>query len=177
MNIYIGKENGKVAEYVEIVVVGDKSVTNKIKILRELSWSEVLELSNSGNRNSGYRNSGDSNSGDSNSGNRNSGCFNSCNYEAGFFNSTDFSGVRIFNNLTAINRKDFLENDGVKICDRFQLKSYKQKLNGKKIRKIHSYKNSWIIFWNKLTQEEKEHIKNIPYFNACIFYDITGIKI
>ena len=83
---------------------GDKQCSNKIKILKELSWNEMLILantgigntglnnsgdrnsgySNSGDRNSGYSNSGDSNSGDNNSGNRNSGYSNS-----GYSNSGD----------------------------------------------------------------------------------------
>ena len=76
---------------------GNKYCTNKIKIIHELNWHEVLDLvntgddctgnSNSGNRNSGNRNSGDRNSGDRNSGNCNSGNYNSGNYNSGDWNS------------------------------------------------------------------------------------------
>jgi hypothetical protein len=80
----------------------DKSVTDTLEIVRELSWHEVLDLvnigkgnagrNNSGNRNSGYRNSGNRNSGDwnsgnNNSGNRNSGYRNSGNRNSGNNNS------------------------------------------------------------------------------------------
>ena len=79
-----------------------KICTDKIKILRELTWQEVLVVCNtgtnntgfgnsgdrnSGNRNSGYRNSGDRNSGNRNSGDMNSGYMNSGNRNSGNMNS------------------------------------------------------------------------------------------
>ena len=76
---------------------GNKHCTNKIKVVRELTWYEVLDLVNtgknctgyynSGDRNSGNHNSGSYNSGDSNSGNRNSGSYNSGNSNSGDWNS------------------------------------------------------------------------------------------
>jgi len=83
---------------------GDKQATNKINIIKEISWGEMLELANSGlgnsgycnsgdwnsgDRNSGHRNSGDRNSGDRNSGDRNSGLFNSGDRNSGHRNSGD----------------------------------------------------------------------------------------
>ena len=76
-----------------------KCSTNKIHIIREITWQEVLDLvnlgkactglCNSGNRNSGNRNSGDCNSGDCNSGDCNSGDCNSGNRNSGDWNSGD----------------------------------------------------------------------------------------
>ena len=75
---------------------GDKSCTRKLKIIRELSDKELLNIwinrTNSGNRNSGDWNSGDwnsghRNSGDWNSGNRNSGDWNSGHGNSGHGNS------------------------------------------------------------------------------------------
>jgi len=76
-----------------------KICTDKIKILRELTWQEVLVVCNtgtnntgnrnSGDMNSGYRNSGDSNSGHRNSGDRNSGHMNSGDMNSGDRNSGD----------------------------------------------------------------------------------------
>ena len=83
-----------------------KCSTNKIHIIREITWQEVLDLvnlgkactglcnsgnRNSGNRNSGNRNSGDWNSGDWNSGNRNSGDWNSGDWNSGDWNSGDWN--------------------------------------------------------------------------------------
>jgi hypothetical protein len=89
----------------EIETEDNKSCTNKIHIIRELSWYEVLDLvntgsgntgrNNSGDRNSGDWNSGDRNSGDRNSGYRNSGDRNSGDRNSGYRNSGDWnSGYR-----------------------------------------------------------------------------------
>ena len=64
-----------------------KRATNKIKIVRELTWHECLDLVNSGSGNVGLRNSGNRNSGDMNSGNMNSGNWNSGNRNSGDMNS------------------------------------------------------------------------------------------
>ena len=50
-----------------------KTVTNHIKIVKEITWFEVCELVNNGEYNTGRGNSGDWNSGNWNSGNWNSG--------------------------------------------------------------------------------------------------------
>jgi hypothetical protein len=88
----------KIAE-VELsgIILGEneqKQCASKIKIIKELSWEEMLVLANSGISNSGNSNSGDSNSGhcnsgDSNSGDRNSGDRNSGNSNSGDSNSGD----------------------------------------------------------------------------------------
>ena len=101
-NYYQFNPENKVAEVLalgEVDTDGTKSCTNKIQIVREIPWQELLEivntgkgctgLCNSGNRNSGNRNSGNRNSGDCNSGNRNSGNRNSGNRNSGDWNSGD----------------------------------------------------------------------------------------
>ena len=70
--------------------------TNKIHIIREITWQEVLDLVNLGKActglcNSGDWNSGDWNSGDCNSGNRNSGDWNSGDCNSGDWNSGDWN--------------------------------------------------------------------------------------
>ena len=97
--------NNHVAEVIAHGTVAegeDKCATNKLEIVREIPWAEVLEIvntgkactgrcnsgnRNSGNRNSGNRNSGDWNSGNWNSGNCNSGTRNSGNWNSGNWNS------------------------------------------------------------------------------------------
>ena len=66
---------------------GSKSCTNKIHIIREIPWQEILDLVNAGNGCTGMGNSGDWNSGNRNSGNRNSGNRNSGNCNSGNCNS------------------------------------------------------------------------------------------
>ena len=94
--------NNHVAEVIAhgTVVEGEnKCATNKLEIVREIPWAEVIEVvntgkactgcCNSGNRNSGSWNSGNRNSGDSNSGNCNSGNCNSGDWNSGNCNSGD----------------------------------------------------------------------------------------
>ena len=89
----------KVAEVVafgDIRDNGEKCCTDKLKIEKELTWGEVLEIvnsgiGNSGKRNSGNRNSGDWNSGNWNSGNCNSGDRNSGDWNSGNWNSGDWN--------------------------------------------------------------------------------------
>ena len=98
---YAFSPNNKVAEVEalgEIVTNNDdsKCSTNKIHIIREITWHEVLDLVNLGKactglRNSGDYNSGDDNSGDDNSGNRNSGDCNSGNRNSGDCNSGNYN--------------------------------------------------------------------------------------
>ena len=84
--------NNKVAEIEalgEIDAESDenKHCTNKIKIVREISWEEVLKMVNIGEANTGLCNSGNYNSGRYNSGDYNSGSHNSGNYNSGRYNS------------------------------------------------------------------------------------------
>ena len=86
--------NNKVAEVIAhggIQVEGNKSCTDKIEIVREVSWPELLDLVNTGKGNSGKGNSGDRNSGDWNSGHRNSGDWNSGHRNSGHRNSGDWN--------------------------------------------------------------------------------------
>ncbi len=93
-NYYSFDPNNKVAEviaYGEIVEEEDKCCTNKLKILREVSWHELLELVNTGKECTGRGNSGNRNSGNWNSGNRNSGNWNSGDWNSGNCNSGDWN--------------------------------------------------------------------------------------
>ena len=80
--------NGDVAEN------GDKCSTNKLEIVREIPWAELLELVNVGSNCTGINNAGDYNTGDRNTGNYNIGSWNvgnrnTGNYNTGYYNSGD----------------------------------------------------------------------------------------
>lgn len=82
--------NNKVAEviaYGTLVEKGYKCCTDKLEIVREISWAEVLEIVNTGKDCTGIGNSGNCNSGNRNSGNRNSGSWNSGYGNSGYWNS------------------------------------------------------------------------------------------
>ena len=78
-----------------------KCCTNKIKIVREIPWDEVLRivnegrdctgLANTGNRNTGSRNAGDCNTGDKNTGDRNTGNWNTGNWNTGNWNTGNWN--------------------------------------------------------------------------------------
>lgn len=100
-NYYDFNNENKVAE---IEILGniandgrDKECSTKIKILREVSWFEVLEKCNTGNGNTGNRNTGNWNTGDRNTGNWNTGNWNSGNDNTGFFNSITPKEILVFN--------------------------------------------------------------------------------
>ena len=94
---YAFDSKNKVAKVDAIGLVetrGDKSVTDEIVILEELSWSEVLKLANEGRGNNGLCNTGDCNTGnrntgDCNTGNRNTGNRNTGNRNTGNWNTGD----------------------------------------------------------------------------------------
>lgn len=82
--------------YAEIEALGDiiedeieyasKCVTNKIKIVREISKEEIAELANHGKDNTGRCNFGNKNSGDDNHGDENTGSDNYGNNNSGYGN-------------------------------------------------------------------------------------------
>ena len=123
-NYYQFNPENKVAEVLalgEVDTDGTKSCTNKIQIVREIPWAELLEivntgkgctgLCNSGNRNSGNRNSGDCNSGNRNSGNRNSGDWNSGDWNSGDWNSGDWNKCSFSNGcFNTVSPKIYLFN-------------------------------------------------------------------
>ena len=139
----------EVAAYGTVVEEGDKCATNKLEIIREIPWAELLEMvntgkgcaglcnsgnRNSGNRNSGNRNSGDWNSGDCNSGNRNSGDWNSgdCNSgnrNSGNRNNTNFSNgcfntveptIHLFNKPSSWTYRDWLNSEARYLMNQIQ---------------------------------------------------------
>ena len=97
-NYYDFDPKNKVAEIEALGDIdsdGSISCTNKIHIIREIPWQEILDLVNTGNEctgigNSGNRNSGNRNSGDWNSGDCNRGDWNSGDWDIGDCNSGDW---------------------------------------------------------------------------------------
>ena len=118
-NCYRFDSENKVAEIEAMGAIdkgNNKFCTNKIKIIRELTWHEVLDLVNAGkyntgrgntgnwnagnwntgnwntgNKNTGNWNTGNWNTGNWNTGNKNTGNKNTGNWNTGDWNSTDFS--------------------------------------------------------------------------------------
>ena len=95
-NYYDFDSENKVAEIEALGAIDDdgnkeKYCTNKIKIVRELSWYEVLDIVNIGKDNTGKENTGDWNTGDRNTGNRNTGNRNTGDWNTGNRNTGDWN--------------------------------------------------------------------------------------
>ena len=161
-----------------------KICTDKIKILRELTWQEVLVVCNTGTNNKGFGNSGHRNSGHMNSGNMNSGHMNS-----GVFNTNE-PKLRLFNKDSDWYYANWYSSDAFNVLEnKFILtmwvyessmtdeektehpEFYCQEGYLKEYGFMDACKNM------KLTKEEKNSFKNLPNFDAAIFKEITGIVI
>ncbi|HBG3651738.1 TPA: pentapeptide repeat-containing protein [Clostridioides difficile] len=89
-NYYYFDNKNKVAKIEAIGLIktdGDKSVTNKITIVKEIKWEELLNIVNIGNNNTGYGNTGDYNTGSYNTGDYNTGSYNTGDYNIGSYNT------------------------------------------------------------------------------------------
>ena len=137
-NYYSFNSENKVAEviaYGDVRTEGDKSCTDKLEIVREIPWDEVLRIvnigknctgrcntgnRNTGNRNTGNRNTGNSNTGDCNTGdwntgnrntgNRNTGDCNKSSFNTGCFN-TEEQKIMLFNKPSNMTYREWLESD------------------------------------------------------------------
>ena len=166
---------------------GVKSCTNKIKILRELTWHEVLDLVNTGKDCTGICNSGDCNSGDWNSGDWNKasnsvGCFNTEDRPLFFFDKpTDmtFEQWRSSDAYWLLNRIDFRPADWIWLDDMSdaEKKQHPEAETTGGYLKIRDNSDCCIEWWNGLSDREKDIIKAIPNFDADKFFKITGIKV
>jgi len=200
---YSFNPNNKVAEVEAIGLTetqGDKSVTNCLRVVREISWQELLTIVNtgksctglcnsgdwnSGNRNSGDCNSGNRNSGDCNSGNRNSGNRNSGNRNSGDWNSGNRnSGNRNSGNRNSGDWNSGDWNSGFFNTDEPFARSFNKptkikvsefyNIKGVKILNW-NYENGWWIYSDNMSEEEKaahpEHVTTGGYLKTVPFHE------
>ena len=91
---YSFNSENRVAEVIalgEVDTDGKKSCTNKIQIVREIPWQELLTIVNTGKDCTGLYNTGNRNTGDCNTGNRNTGDCNTGNRNTGDWNTGDWN--------------------------------------------------------------------------------------
>lgn len=168
---------------------GNMCCTNKLRVIREIPWEEVLTIVNigsfnTGKDNTGYFNTGDFNSGSSNSGrfnagHRNTGNFNNGDCNSGDFNNTDrCSGVfcttldkiRMFNKPTDWTHRDWYNTRAYKIMVYYMPAEEKAKTTD-------GYEYSRQTWWNNLPDKDKNAILELPNFDKNIFREITGIDV
>jgi len=209
-----------------------KCSTNKIHIIREITWQEVLDLVNlgkactglcnsgdwnsgnrnsgdwnsgdwnSGNRNSGDWNSGNRNSGDWNSGNRNSGDWNSGDWNSGDWNKTCFSNgcfntespkIFLFNKPSDWTYQDWLNSDARYILmdcpsnvlawvwdddmtDEEKEQHPEYSVTGGFLKHIEK-ETGRQMWWDGLSDRQKDIVMQLPNFDKDIFKEITGITV
>lgn len=179
-------------------------VTNKIKIVREISFDEALELVNFGENNFGegnvgdlnhgrynigYHNFGWRNIGSCNFGNNNSGYYNFGTDNSGNFNLTSFSNgyfnteeqsFKVFDKPINMDRLDFLDQIGVRYLIRLCRKVYSEIFTKDKIKNFISpddFKTEFKKQWDNIKNESfKKAIYEIPNFDPVIFHDLTGVE-
>ena len=244
-NCYSFDPHNKVAEIealgeIDTEVNGSRHCTNKIKIIREISWEEVLRrvntgkynmgrynagdcnngTYNTGDCNEGEYNSGDWNSGDCNtdncnngyhnSGYCNKGCYNSGNCNIGHYNSGDYNSTSFSNGcFNTIGSKFFMFNkpsnwtvedwrcsEARRLLNNIMYNALKwiysdemseeekeqhpeHEIIGGYLKELDKLEKSKCnqLWWDSLSDYEKNVIKSLPNFDAKIFKEITGIDV
>ena len=192
-NYYSFNSNNKIAE-IEITgefIVGDdgKEVTSEFKIIRELSWQEVLNLVNTGTENTGRANTGYRNTGDQNTGDQNTGDWNTGYRNTGYFNTTTPSTVLVFNkeckvtdweNATKPNfiyfgyLTKFIWSDDMSNKEKEQHPEHE--CLGGYLRKM-TYKEAFKHSWDNADDEDRKLVLGLPNFDNKIFEEISGINV
>ena len=263
-NYYSFDSNNKVAEviaYGEVQTENNKSCTDKLEIVREIPWDEVLRIvnigknctgrcntgdwntgncntgdgntgncntgncntgdgntgngntgdgntrnwntgdGNTGDRNTGNRNTGDRNTGDRNTGNRNTGNrntgdrntgdWNKSSYNTGCFN-TEEQKIMLFNKPSSMTYCEWIDSDARYLLNKIPKNVvewvHKEDMTDTEKAAHPTYETTggYIkvldesecgqLWWDALTDYEKNIIKGIPNFDADIFFQCTGIR-
>ena len=189
-NYYQFNPENKVAEVLalgEVDTDGTKSCTNKIQIVREIPWAELLEIVNTGKGCTGLCNSGDWNSG-----NRNSGDWNKCSFSNGCFNTVS-PKIYLFNKPSEWTYQDWLNSEAryllnqipgdvleyiyfSDMTDEEKAAHPEAETTGGDL-KILDNSECAVIWWRGLSDRQKAVITAIPNFDKAIFKEITGIDV
>ena len=228
-NYYSFDSNNKVAEviaYGEVQTEDDKSCTDKLEIVREIPWDEVLRIvnigknctgrCNTGDRNTGNGNTGDGNTGDGNTGNRNTGNGNTGDSNTGDWNTGDWNTgdwntgdwnkssfntgcfntkeqkIRLFNKPSSMTYREWIDSDARYLLNQIPKNVvewvHKEDMTDTEKAAHPTYETTggYIkvldesecgqLWWNALTDYQKNIIKGIPNFDADIFFQCTGIR-
>ena len=190
-NYYRFDSENKVAEIEAMGAIDkrdSKFCTNKIKIIRELTWYEVLDLVNTGDENTGNRNTGNRNTG-----NKNTGDWNITDFSTGCFNTKE-EKIRLFNKRSNWTYRDWRYSSArdlmcdcpytktVWINEKYMTDSKKEenptwKRTGGYLKTIEVTDEEKQAWWDNLDDEEQEEIKSLPNFDKEIFKEITGIEV
>ena len=248
-NYYSFDSNNKVAEviaYGEVQTENNKSCTDKLEIVREIPWDEVLRIVNigknctgrcntgdwntgncntgdgntgncntgncntgdgntgngntgdgntrnwnTGDGNTGDRNTGNRNTGNRNTGDRNTGDWNKSSYNTGCFN-TEEQKIMLFNKPSSMTYCEWIDSDARYLLNKIPKNVvewvHKEDMTDTEKAAHPTYETTggYIkvldesecgqLWWDALTDYEKNIIKGIPNFDADIFFQCTGIR-
>ena len=189
-NYYQFNPENKVAEVLalgEVDTDGTKSCTNKIQIVREIPWAELLEIVNTGKGCTGLCNSGNRNSG-----NRNSGDWNKCNFSNGCFNTVS-PKIYLFNKPSEWTYGDWLNSEACYLLNQIpgdvleyiylsdmtdeEKAAHPEAETTGGYLKILDNSECAVIWWRGLSDRQKAVITAVPNFDKEIFKQITGIDV
>ena len=209
-NYYDFDSNNKVAEviaYGTVLKEGDKSCTDKLEIVREIPWDEVLRIVNTGKNCTGRCNTGDCNTGDCNTGNWNTGNWNTGNWNTGNCNTgdcnkssfntgcfmTEEQKIMFFNKPSDWTYNDWLRSDARYLLNRIPKNVvewiYSEDMTDeeKAEHPTHETTGGYLkvldesdcgqLWWGSLSDRQKNIIKALPNFDPEIFYQCTGINV
>ena len=196
----------KVAEVDAIgsIIKNDKKCcTDKITIIREIPWDEVLKLCNTGGRNNGNWNTGGRNTGNWNTGNwntgnwntgnRNTGDWNTGNWNTGCFCTDKNPKMVLFDKASAWTYMDWIRSEARKILCRMpnyttlawtfsnemteaEKKEHPEHTTlGGFLKEVTTTKEDRQAWWNSLSDDDKNEVLSIPNFDADKFEECTGI--
>ena len=192
--------NNHVAEVIAHGTVaedGNKCATNKLEIVREIPWAEVLEIVNTGKACTGRCNSGDWNSGDRNSGNWNSGNWNSGDWNAASFSNGCFNTastkIYMFNKPTDWTLGHWLNCHARYLLNQIEdcpleyvylsnmtdeeKAAHPEAETTRGYLKERTTADNARKWWAGLSADDRNVILSLPNFDAEIFKEITGIDV
>lgn len=179
-NYYNFNPENKVAEviaYGDIAEEGDKCCTNKLEIVREIPWAELLEIVNMGKGCTGLCNSGD---------------WNKCSFSNGCFNTTS-PKIYLFNKPSEWTYEDWLNSEARYLLNQIpgdvleyiwlsdmtdeEKAAHPEAETTGGYLKVLDNSECAVIWWRGLSDRQKAIITAIPNFDKAIFKEITGIDI
>ncbi len=177
---YSFNSENRVAEVIalgEVDTDGKKSCTNKIQIVREIPWQELLTIVNTGKDCTGLCNTGNWNKSSFNT-----GCFN-----------TEEQKITLFNKPSDITYNDWLRSDARYLLNQIPKDVvkwvYEEDMTDEEKAANPTYETTGgylkvlnesecgQLWWGSLSDFQKNYIKSIPNFDAEIFEQCTGIKV
>ena len=141
-----------------------------------------------GNYSTGDWSTGNCSTGDCSTGNYSTGDWSISDYSTGHFSTEDYSGFGAFNkpctpdewrnavkpNWLYFDLTEWIATDDM--TDQEKRDNPTHKTTGGYL-KVYDYKEAWRRSYNKATREEQLAVKNLPNFDADVFYQISGIRI